>query len=99
MSVLDQMMAKAEAEDKGGQVRSVDVVNTVRRLATNPDLKKFIQAVNRYSKADWAKLKETFSVAYHTFQSSMLVKNDSALANELKKYPWLVVLFERIENE
>lgn len=98
MSVIENMMAKAEAGDNG-QIRSVDVVNVVRRLATNPDIKKFIQAINRYSKADWARLKETCSVAYHTFQSSMLVKNDSALANELKKYPWLVVLFGRIENE
>jgi len=78
---------------------TVDVVNVIRRLAMNRDLKAFVTAVNKYSKADWATLKATFKTAYAIFQSSMLITNNSMLADELRKYPHLVVLFERIENE
>ena len=76
-----------------------NVVGAIRTLATNKDLRIFLTALCKYSKADWSKLIKMGRIIYGVLQSSMLIKQDSELADEITKIPHIAMFFRRLNEE
>jgi hypothetical protein len=96
MSVLDNFIASGEAQsvaDKG------KVTVSLKRLATNKDLRLFLTAICRYSKRDWEQLLSDCKTLYTVAQSSLLVTDDSALMREITSAPHFACLFARIAGD
>ena len=77
----------------------VSIQTAIKLLATNKDLRIFLQSITRYSKADWAKFLERMGIVYQVFQSTALVSNGSEVEQEIAKYPHLAALFKRLHEE
>ena len=96
MSTLDAFIEKGEAQtasDRQG------VVLAIRKLATNKDLRVFLTALCKYSKADWAAMVRACKLLYSVMQSSLLIKNDSALADELVRTPHIAMFVKRLTED
>jgi hypothetical protein len=94
MSSLDQFIA--------GNTRPSNAMNTtaaLRSIATNKDIRIFLQSLCKYSKADWAKLVRTCRILYSVMQSSLLIKEDSPLMDEIAKVPHIAMFFRRMNDE
>ena len=68
----------------------------LRKLATNKDIRIFLTALCRYSKADWAAFLRTCTIVYNVMSSSMLIKADSELMDEILKTPHIAAFFRRL---
>jgi hypothetical protein len=77
----------------------ISIQTAIQLLATNKDLRIFIQSLNRYSKAEWQKFLERMGMVYQVFQSTALVRDESVIATEIAKYPHLAALFKRLNED
>jgi hypothetical protein len=93
MSSLDQFIANDGASEKP------NVTTAIRSIATNKDIRIFLTALCKYSKADWAKLIRTCKILYSVMQSSLLIKNDSSLMDEIVKIPHIAMFFRRMTED
>jgi hypothetical protein len=76
-----------------------DVALAIRKLATNKDIRVFLTALCKYSKGDWAAFMKTCQVVYGVMQSSMLIKHDSKLMDEILRAPHIAMFFRRLTEE
>jgi hypothetical protein len=76
-----------------------NVTLAIRKLATNRDIRVFLTSLCKYSKSDWASLMRTFKIIYSVMQSSLLIKEDSQLMDEIVKVPHIAMFFRRITEE
>jgi hypothetical protein len=94
MSSLDQFLAgPSMAPEKP------NVVGALRKLAANKDLRIFLTSLCKYSKADWASLVRACRILSSVLQSSILIKQDSAMMDEIAKVPHIAMFFRRITEE
>ena len=96
MSNLDLFIAGGQ---QAGAVDRQSVILAFRKLAANKDLRVFLTAICKYSKADWAALMRTCKLIYSVAQSSMLIKADSSLMDELVKTPHVAMFFKRVTED
>jgi len=94
MSAIEELLSS-----DSNKPAEVDVAAAIRLLATNKDLRIFLTAICRYSKADWAALVRRCKLLYSVAQQSLLVRDDKKLMQELIKYPHIAVFADRIANE
>ena len=94
MSTLDDLLS-----DTPTKPEKPDVAMAIKMLATNRDLRIFLTAICKYSKNDWASLVRRCKLLYNVAQSSLLVRDDSHLMNELVKYPHIAAFADRLANE
>lgn len=92
LSSLDQFLS-------GPQPEKPNVTAAIRKLATNKDIRIFLTALCRYSKSDWAALVRTCRILYSVMQSSLLIKDDSSLMDEIVKVPHIAMFFRRLTEE
>lgn len=94
MSSLDKLISQDEsAPDKP------NVVFALRKIGANKDLRIFLTSLCRYSKSDWAGMIRTAKILYQVFQSSILIKQDSALLDEIARVPHIAAFFRRLNEE
>ena len=91
LSSLDQLIA-----GEGQSTDRPNVTAAIRKIATNKDIRIFLVALCKYSKADWAAFVRTCRILYSVMQSSLLIKEDSALMDEIVKVPHIAMFFKRI---
>jgi hypothetical protein len=96
MSSIDNLLAQTTASN---EVSQANIVAAVRRLSTNKDIRIFLTALCRYSKADWASFIRTCKLVYQVMQSSIMVKEDSKLLDEIVKTPHIAMFFRRLTEE
>ena len=94
LSSLDQFIA-----GEGQQAEKPNVTAALRKLSTNKDLRIFLTALCKYSKADWAALVRAGKILYSVAQSSLLIKDDAPLMDEIIKVPHIAMFFKRLSNE
>jgi hypothetical protein len=92
LSSLDQLIA-------GQLPEKPNVTAAIRKIATNKDIRVFLTALCRYSKADWAALVRTLKILYSVMQSSLLIKDDSSIMDEIVKVPHIAMFFRRLTDE
>ena len=90
MSAIEDMVNNAPPS------RDENMVVAIRNLATNKELRMFLTAITRYSKADWSKMVRHVRTLYGVAQSSLLMSSDSSVMNELRKYPHISAFIERV---
>lgn len=95
MSNLDKMLER-QSDTLAPQVSAAAAI---RALAANRELKTFLIAICRYSKADWARMLRNVKALYAFVQSSLLVKSDSNIMDELVKVPHIAFFFRRLTEE
>jgi hypothetical protein len=93
MSAIEDMVNNAPPS------RDENMVVAIRNLATNKELRMFLTAITRYSKADWSKMVRHVRTLYGVAQSSLLMSSDSSVMNELRKYPHIAAFIERVSAE
>ena len=93
MSTIDKFLENQATNEKP------DVVLAIRKLATNKDIRIFLTALCKYSKTDWSNFLKTCRVVYGVMQSSMLIKQDAALMDEILKTPHIAIFFRRLTDE
>jgi hypothetical protein len=93
MSAIEDMVNNAPPS------RDENMVVAIRNLATNKELRMFLTAITRYSKADWSKMVRHVRTLYGVAQSSLLMSSDSSVMNELRKYPHISAFIERVSAE
>lgn len=96
MSSIDNLLAQASASNEASQDK---VVAAVRSLSTNKEIRIFLTALCKYSKADWAQFIRTCKLVYQVMQSSLMIKKDSKLLDEIVKTPHIAMFFRRITQE
>jgi hypothetical protein len=96
MSSIDNLLAQTSASNEASHEK---VIVAVRRLSTNKDIRIFLTALCKYSKGDWAQLVRTCKVVYQVMQSSLLIKEDSKLLDEIVKTPHIAMFFRRLTEE
>lgn len=94
MSAIDELTKEGQ-----GTPKALDVVLTIRKLASNKDLRIFLTAICRYSKGDWKAFVHNLRCIYDVLQSSILIKQDSQLADEIMKVPHFKAIFARLDSE
>jgi hypothetical protein len=96
VSVLESFIANGQTQEIASKEK---VTLSLRRLATNKDLRTFLTAICQYSKPKWAELAADCKVLYTVAQSSLLVTDDSTLMNEIVRAPHFACLFARITED
>jgi hypothetical protein len=96
---MSSALDKLTDESFTPSTNKVSVQTAINLLATNKDLRIFLQSITRYSKADWQKFLERMSIVYQVLQSTALVQDESVIAIEIAKYPHLAALFKRLHEE
>jgi hypothetical protein len=91
MSSLDQLIA-----GEGQSTEKPNVTAAIRKIGTNKDIRIFLTSLCKYSKSDWASLVRTCRILYSVMQSSLLIKEDSALMDEIVKVPHIAMFFRRM---
>jgi hypothetical protein len=91
MSSLDQLIA-----GEGQSTDRPNVTAAIRKIATNKDIRIFLTSLCKYSKSDWAALVRTCRILYSVMQSSLLIKEDSVLMDEIVKVPHIAMFFKRL---
>jgi hypothetical protein len=81
------------------QPEKPNAVAALRKLATNKDIRIFLTSLCKYSKADWAGFLRACRILYTVMQSSLLIKEDSALMDEIVKVPHIAMFFKRMSEE
>jgi len=76
-----------------------DVTLAIRKLSSNKDVRIFLTSLCKYSKADWAGFLRTCQVIYGVMQSSLLIKQDSTLMEEILRAPHIAMFFRRLTEE
>ena len=94
MSSLDKLISQDESAPE-----KPNVVLALRKIGANKDLRIFLTALCRYSKSDWAGMIRTAKILYQVFQSSILIKQDSAMLDEISKVPHIAAFFRRLNEE
>ena len=94
MSSLDKLISQDESAPE-----KPNVVLALRKIGANKDLRIFLTALCRYSKSDWAGMIRTAKILYQVFQSSILIKNDSTLLDEIARVPHIAAFFRRLNEE
>ena len=94
MSSIDDVIAS-----DGTQQDKPNIVGAIRKLATNKEIRLFLTALCKYSKSDWAAFSRACKIVYSVMQSSLLIKQDSPLMDEIVKVPHIAMLFRRITEE
>ena len=94
LSSLDQLIA---GEGQGPE--KPNVTAAIRKIATNKDIRIFLTAMCKYSKADWASFVRTCRILYSVMQSSLLIKEDSQLMDEIVKVPHIAAFFRRLTED
>jgi hypothetical protein len=91
MSSLDQLIdgPKDQSDKPNAQL-------ALRKLASNKDLRIFLTSLCKYSKADWAAMIRASRILYSVMQSSLLIKQDSGMMDEILKTPHIAAFFRRI---
>ena len=92
MSSLDQFLANEPSPEKP------NVVLALRKIGANKDLRIFLTALCKYSKSDWASMIRTAKILYQVFQSSILIKEDSQMLDEISKVPHIAMFFKRLNE-
>ena len=95
MSAIDDMLANETPKE----ITDAQVKMAIRKLATNKDLRVFLTAINRYSKSDWEGIIKTCKLLYTVAQSSLLIRDDRNVMEELVKYPHIACFMERLAHE
>ena len=93
-SSLDRLIDAVPSQEK-----SADVSLAIRKLATNKDIRVFLTALCKYSRSDWAAFMRTCRIVYGTMQSSLLIKQDSAMMDEILRAPHIAMFFRRVTEE
>ena len=93
MRALDQFIEGSK------EVHQESCILALRKLAVNKDIRIFLTALCKYSKADWASFVRSCRILQGVMQSSLLIKEDSALMEELMKTPHIAVFIERLGAE
>jgi hypothetical protein len=94
LSSLDKLISQDESAPE-----KPNVVLALRKIGANKDLRIFLTALCRYSKSDWAGMIRTAKILYQVFQSSILIKQDSAMLDEISKVPHIAAFFRRLNEE
>jgi hypothetical protein len=92
LSSLDQFIANEPAPERP------NVVLALRKIGSNKDLRIFLTALCKYSKSDWAAMIRTAKILYQVFQSSILIKQDSTLLDEIARVPHIAMFFKRLNE-
>ena len=92
MSSLDQFIANEPTPEKP------NVVLALRKIGTNKDLRIFLTSLCKYSKSDWAGMIRNAKILYQVFQSSILIKEDSSLLDEISRVPHIAMFFKRLNE-
>jgi hypothetical protein len=71
----------------------------IRKLSANKDIRIFLTALCKYSKADWASFLRSCRILYGVMQSSLLIKSDSPLIDEITSVPHIAMFFRRLNDE
>jgi hypothetical protein len=93
LSSLDQLLA-----GEGAGSEKPNITAAIRKIGANKDLRIFLTAICKYSKADWASYGRAFKILYSVMQSSLLIKDDSVLMNEVTSIPHIAVFFKRLTD-
>jgi hypothetical protein len=94
LSSLDKLIdGEGQSSDKP------NVTAAIRKIATNKDIRIFLTSLCKYSKSDWASLVRTCRILYSVMQSSLLIKEDSLLMDEIVKVPHIAMFFRRLTDE
>jgi hypothetical protein len=96
---LPSALDKLTDENFIPSTHKVSVETAIKLLATNKDLRIFLQSITRYSKTEWANFLDRMSTVYQVLQSTALIRNDATIAKEIAKYPHLAALFKRLNEE
>lgn len=88
-----------ESEEGKPALQKPNVIAAIRKISTNKDIRIFLTSLCKYSKSDWASLIRTFRILYQVIQSSILIKEDSALLEEIVRTPHIAVFFRRLTEE
>ena len=94
MSSLDKLISQDESAPE-----KPNVVFALRKIGANKDLRIFLTSLCRYSKSDWAGMIRTAKILYQVFQSSILIKQASALLDEIARVPHIAAFFRRLNEE
>jgi len=95
MSSLDKLLEVAETKSVTAE-QSVTIA--LRKLAANKDLRTFLTALLKYSKADWAGMIRSLKLLYQVLQSSILIQKDSPILNEISRMPHIAAFFRRLNE-
>ena len=90
MSNLDKLL------DAPTSVEQPNIILALRKLSTNKDIRIFLTALCKYSKADWANFIRACKILYSVMTSSILIKQDSAMMDEILKVPHIAAFFKRL---
>jgi hypothetical protein len=95
VSAIEELLSS----EPQAQVGPAQVTAAIRKLATNKDLRLFLTAICKYSKADWESMTRTCKMLYNVAQTSLLMRDDSHILGELVKYPHIAVFVDRLAHE
>jgi hypothetical protein len=95
VSAIEELLSSTPAEHVG----PAQITAAIRKLATNKDLRIFLTAICKYSKADWESMTKTCKMLYNVAQTSLLMRDDKHLFDELVKYPHIAVFVDRVAHE
>jgi hypothetical protein len=93
LSSLDQLINQPETHPE-----KPNVILALRKIGANKDLRIFLTALCKYSKSDWSGMIRTAKILYQVFQSSILIKEDSALLDEISRVPHIAAFFKRLNE-
>jgi hypothetical protein len=93
MSSMDDLIANQP------QAERLPVIAALRKIATNKDIRIFLTSLCKYSKSDWASFTRCCKILYSVMQSSLLIKQDSNLMDEIVKTPHIAMFFKRLNDE
>jgi hypothetical protein len=93
VSSLDQLLA-----GEGTGPEKPNIIAAIRKIGANKDLRIFLTSICKYSKSDWASYGRALKILYSVMQSSILIKEDSALMNEITSIPHIAVFFKRLNE-
>jgi hypothetical protein len=96
MSTLEKFIEQGQTSQAADRQ---SIVLDIRKLSVNKDLRIFLTSLCKYSKRDWAELMKTCRTIYSVMQSSIMIKEDSDLMDELVKTPHIAMFFRRLTEE
>jgi len=95
-SSIDNLLAQSSVSNASTEA---NVTAAIRRLSTNKDIRIFLTALCKYSKSDWASFIRTCKIVYQVMQSSLMIKSDSSLLDEIVKTPHIAMFFRRLTED
>jgi hypothetical protein len=98
MAILDRFIEHGQDQNAKPITRD-NIKLALRKLGTNKELRIFLTSICKYSKPQWADLLKTCRLVYSVLQSSVLIKSDSDMADEILKIPHIAIFFRRLTEE